>query len=196
MSSYSVISEVTTELMNRLKNGLVPDLIPDEHGLEMCSPAEHGDASLGIWLYDVRECEDIRVSGMLNNGIYAQKYPPMFLTLFVMITPYSASDLQFRAVQEQRIMGRVLQILNDNSYITADSISGGDDSFDIKIELMNLDVQKQREIWNMNNIPYKTSLYYKITPLEISSEKVRSVTPVGELKLEMEERKTRHGRHL
>ena len=196
MSSYSVISEVTSELMNRLKKGLVPDLIPDDHGVEMCSPSEHGDASLGIWLYDVKECEDIRVSGMLNNGIYHQKFPPMFLTLFVMITPYSASDLQFRAVQEQRILGRVLQILNDNAYIAADSVSGGDDSFDIKIELMNLEVQKQHEIWNTSGLPYKTSLFYKITPVEMSSEKIRSVTPVGELRLEIEEGKKHYGRHL
>ena len=180
--------------MNRLKKGLVPELIPDEHGVEMCSPAEHGDASLGIWLYDVSECEDIRVSGMINSGMYHQKFPPMFLTLHVMITPYSVSDIQFRALQEQRILGRVLQVLNDNSYIPADSVSGG--SFDIRIELMNLEVQKQREIWNMNNVPYKTSLFYKITPVELDSEKVRSVSPVGELKLELEERKNRNGRRL
>ena len=100
MGRYTVISEVSQKIVDLLFDGMVPDLIADKNSIGLCGPDEKGDFSVGIYLYDIEENHDLRRSGMVNYSYTGQKFPPLILSLYYMITAYSSSDIKFRAVQE------------------------------------------------------------------------------------------------
>ena len=113
MAKFTGIAEVSRKIVELLQQQLVPELIPDGNKICLCSPDERKDTVLGIFLYDVRECEEIRRSGMINIGADRQAYPPIYISLYYMITAYVSSDLKFRMLQEQQILGKVVQCLRD-----------------------------------------------------------------------------------
>ena len=94
MGKYTVIAEVGEKVRQILSDGLVPELIQDTNSVGLCSPADKGDFILGIYLYDIRENGDVRMQGMVSTSASEQKFPSVFLSLYYMITPYSASDVK------------------------------------------------------------------------------------------------------
>lgn len=184
MAKYSIIADAGEALVELLCGGLVPELIPDKNGICLCSPAEKGDVSLGIWLYDIRESSEVRTSGLMDMGGREQRFPPMYLNLYYMLTAYASSDLKFRAAQEHRILGRAMQVLQDNNRIAARS--PGD--MDMRIELLSLEIQEQREIWSGGEMPYRTSLFYRVTPAVLESEKRVAVSRVRDVDITVREK--------
>ena len=59
MGRYSVIAEMSERIGERLRQALVPDLIPDRGGIVMCSPDNCEDCTLGIFLYDIEENDEL-----------------------------------------------------------------------------------------------------------------------------------------
>ena len=49
-----------------------------------------------------------------------------------------------------------------------------------RIELLNLETEEKNRIWNMPNQPYKLSLFYRVYPVELVSEKITKITRVVE----------------
>ena len=187
MGKYTVIAEVGSQLCRILERGLVPELVPDGNAIGLCSPEERGDLTVGIFLYDIRENEDYRVNGMINAGIDRQSFPPIYLSLYYMITVWSASDLKFRAVQEHRLLGRILQLLTDQNLVNA-SLLGDSQGLDLRIEFLNLPLEEKQRIWNMPNTPMRTSLFFKAAPVALESEKTREIRRVSLVELETEEK--------
>lgn len=187
MANYTAIVEVGNALIERLKEGLVPEVIPGGHSIGLCSPAEKGDYSLGLHLYDIRECEDMRYHDMVHIRVSSQQLPPMLLSLYYMVTAYSDSDLKFRAAQEQRILGRVLQLFYDEPLISAEKLGSSALGMDMRIELLNPDLDEKLRIWNMPDIPYKASLFYRITPVELDSVRTQQITRVTQLSFGLKE---------
>lgn len=187
MGKYSVIADVSNKLANILTDKLVPELISDKNGIGFCSPQEKGDYVLGIHLYDVARDGELAFSGMLNQGLREQKFPPTVLALFYMITAYSKSDLKFRAIEEQKILGGVIQALADENIISGETL--GNDAYrsDVRIEFLNLDLEEKQRIWNGGTNIYQASLFYKITPVELESTKSRTVARVKEFSIQTEE---------
>ena len=187
MAGYTAIVDVGNMLVQLLKDEMVPDVISGSHGIGLCSPNDKGDFALGIHLYDIRECEEVRTSGMLNTGWDRQQFPPMFVSLYYMITAYSDSDLKFRAAEEQRILGRAMQILYDHAVVPSGLLSNRLSGLECRIELMNPELDEKLKLWNTPDTPYKASLFYRVTPVEVESARTRSVTRVTSITYCIEE---------
>ena len=181
MGDHMAIVEVGNMLVQLLKEEMVPEVISGSHGIGLCSPADKGDYALGIHLYDIRECEEIRTNGMQNTGPDRQQFPPMFISLYYMMTAYSDSDLKFRAAEEQRILGRVMQILYDHPTVPARLLPGRSSGPECRIELVDLDLEEKLRLWNTPDTPYKASLFYRVTPVEIQSMRTRKVARVTDI---------------
>lgn len=180
MSNYTVIADVGEAFAEMLRSRLVPDLIPNRSGVALRSPGDKEDIQLGIFLYDVRESEEIRRAGMGSVGASRQSYPPIYLNLYYMITAYSKGDIKFRMSQEQKILGAVLQQLHDNSFIEARQFGEKDgDAFHLQIELLRMDMDEKNKIWNFGGVPYKLSLFYKISPVVLDSARTREISRVN-----------------
>lgn len=181
MAGYTCIMDVGNSLVNIIREGLSPDIIPNADLIGLCSPDEKGDMVLGIHLYDIRENEDIRGADMVNVSAQKQKYPSTYLSLYYMITAFSKADVKFKAGEDQRILGRVIQILSDNPVVymnEAQATAPSTNRMEPRVRMLNISVDEKQKLWHFPNTPYKTSLFYKVSPLEIESERIKEIRRV------------------
>lgn len=193
MAGYFIISEVGNAIVSMLREGLVPGIIENAESIGLCEPDAKGDISLGIYLYEVRENLEVaeQKSRMKESGVKEQRYPSTFLTLYYMITAYSDGDVRFRSVQEQRILGKTVQILGDHPVIGRELLGEGQDSaYPIRISMTRIDNDEKVKMWNVPDLPYKLSLYYKVYPVEIESERTRKVSRVTDVSFTFREERS------
>ena len=185
---YGMISDIGNLLTGILCRELVPDVIAHDYNIGLCSPQEHGDLNLSIYLYDINLNEDMPLSGMVSSGIGKQTYPSVYLNLYYMITAYSGSDIKFRAAEEHRILGKVVQALRDHSVLTPEDF-GNEAAAPVRIEMQRMNQHEKHDLWNFPNLPYKLSLFYRIQPVEISSNKTRDIVRVRDIGFTVQERR-------
>ena len=167
MADYTKIADTGNGILTLLKEALIPELLnsPDQIGL--CSPEDHGDYAVGVWLYDVKEDTSIQAHEMADIGRNTQRYPSAYLKLYYMLTLYLQSDLKYRAAQEHQIMGR---------------ITGEPGGANIRLQMLDLDMEVKTRIWTVPNAAYRASLFYSAGPVEIPSTRMKSVRRVQEIK--------------
>lgn len=190
MGKYTVIADIGNALVQVLRENLCPDVILSPDNIGLCSPADKGDIILGLHLYDVRESQEIRATGMVDAGPGKQRFPGTYLTLCYMITAYSKADVKHRSGEDQRILGRTIQALADNAVLSADTLTpiaraGG---MDLRIQMLSLETEAQQRIWNVPNQAYRTSLFYRVGPVVLESSQVRQVQRIVDLDLTIEEK--------
>ena len=189
MGSYTIISDIGNLIIGLLRDNMVPDIIVNGDAIGLCSPAEKENMSLGLYLYDIRESSEVRINGMQSAGLSRQKFPPMYLDLYYMLTAYSMSDSKFRASEEQRILGKALQLLKDHPSISLDPLS-----FDIsmtgdiaRIEMLSIEPDAKMKIWNNPNSGYRLSIFYKVSPVPVESTRSVPIRRVTQMDITMEE---------
>ena len=99
-----------------------------------------------------------------------------------MITPYSQSDVRFKSYENQIILGKVIQTLNDYSTII--------DKFGNKlnVNMINLTDDQKRNILNsfQNSANNNVSIFYRVSPVQIESTNVRQVVRVKDVDLSID----------
>lgn len=189
MSGYAIIAEAGNALVRLLRKELVPDLIRNGADIGLASPADRGDMTLCVHLYDVSESTTYRVSGMISDGAERQKFPPVYLTLSYMVTVFSAGDVKFRSEEEQRILGKVVQVFRDYPILNLDTmefgIGGGEEQ--VRIEMLSVDVDEKTKLWAFPNLAAKPSLFYRMDPVALESAKTKSVKRVQEMEFQRDD---------
>lgn len=182
LNKYTVIADISSYLLELLKINMVPEPILNGDSIGVCSPNEKGDLTLGVYLYDVKESEEIQGNSMINIGNRRQKYPPTYLSLFYMVTAYSNTDFKTKYLDDQRIIGRAVQVLGDNSTINLSQIMNSSNITiqEGRIQMLNLNNEEKMKIWNAPSVPYKLSMCFKIAPIELESTRVKNVARVVE----------------
>ena len=190
MSGYTIISDVTEAIIKILRAGMVPDVIPNTEGIGACHPSDKGDIVLGINLYDIKRNTDIVAMDSVAVGTGKRRAPSLFLDLYYMITAYSTSDIKFRSIEDAKIIGRAIQLLEGNSVLNGDILgkSAAGLRFAPKLEFLDLESEEKTRLWNIPDVPYKTSIFYKVYPIEIESLKITDVTRVVAADFTVEEK--------
>lgn len=186
MGKYTIIAEIDEYLIQVLSDGLVPELLPDKNAIGLCSPEDRGDLNVGIYLYDIQENEAFRISGMVNHSLDTQAYPPTYLSLYYMITVWASSDIRFRAIQEHRILGRIIQLLKDQN-LWESARFGNEETPNIRVEYLDLIMEEKAKIWNQPSYPYHTSLFFRIGPVRLDSAKIREISRVVQVDMQVNE---------
>lgn len=171
---YTAIYDVSKALLELIRGKIIPDIVAKPEDVGLCSPADHGDFSVGIYLYNMDLSESLRLSGKQIEGLMLQKHPPVVLDLFYMITPYFKTDIKFLAEQEQLLFGKVIQAINDNNRIFTDT------SEPIELEAVFPNSEEKQRIWNSEQ-SYRTSVFVEAKAVIIESlntEKVSRVTDI------------------
>lgn len=189
MGKYTSISEVSNAIVQILRTELVPDTIQNPEAIGLCSPDDRGDFLVGIHLYDIRQSDELRGNAMVPQDIQSLRYPSCYVNLYYMITVHSIGELKFRAEQEQRVMGRIVQVLHDNACLDGESFRPVSvrKPMDLVIQMQNIELEEKARIYNIPNGGYKLSLFYKAAPVEIESAKTKGVTRVMDLKLTVDQ---------
>jgi hypothetical protein len=182
MGKYTMIADTGQRLVEILQQGMVPQVIQNPNEIGLRSPEDHGDVSLGLYLYAVDECEEVRQSGaaIVRNDRISR--PPIYLTLYYMITAYSSGDLQYRLAQEEQILGRAVQILHDHPVIPLREVDTDHGiGMDLHVMMLRLTADERAQIWGFPNVGMRLSLFYKVTPIAIDSTVSEKVNRVREL---------------
>lgn len=189
MASYTILAEIGNAIVQLLRQHLVPGIIVNTENIGLCTPSDRGDIVLGVNLYDIRENHDVVPTDMLPKGVRQLKYPSTYYDLYYMITAYSASDIKFRAAEDHKILGKVLQVLKDHPTFTAEQLGSelASSQFAPKIELLQLENDEKMRLWNVPNVPYRLSLFYKVYPVEVESDRVKEVTRVVDVDFTVQE---------
>lgn len=188
MGDYRIISKVSQAIVELLRQKLVPENIANEELIGLCSPSDKGDFSLGVYLYDIQEDENYYNHDMVEESRNRQRYPASYYSLYYAITAYSSSDAKFRAEEEQKLLGAVLQVLRDYNVLNHEVQKELEaPSLDIRIQMLGLDLEEKRKLWSSFNLPYQLSLFYKVLPIEIESNRTKRITRVMRTDFQMEE---------
>lgn len=170
---YTAVSAVNDRLVSLLRSHLVPDVLVSREEIGLCTPREHGDMVLGIYMYDIRENSDIRVAGMQEYDGSHVRFPPVYLELSYMLTAYSAIDLHYREEENHRILMRAMQVLHDYPRLE------GEDA--LHIEFQNMTLDQKAAVWHNLGSGYQLSLFYKITPVKLESTIKKETARVHEI---------------
>ena len=191
MAGYGIISDVSEAIIRILRDGMVPDIIPGSEGIGMCHPSDKGDIQLGICLYDVKRNPDIFATDRIPVGASKLRNPPLYVDLYYMITAYSMSDIKFRTLEEAKILGRTMQLLQSHAVLKGDILgkSAAELTQVPRIELLDLETEEKTRIWSIPDVPYKLSLFYKVYPIEIDSLTVSEISRVSTVDITLEEKK-------
>jgi hypothetical protein len=182
MANYNIVSDIGEALVRLLREGMVLDIIPNSEGISVCHPSDKGDVSLGIYLYEIRRNNDIDATERIPIGVDKLRAPSFYLDLYYMITAYSSSDIKFRSLEESKIIGRAMQIIEGNPIIKPELYGNAfaDMRFQPRIEMLDIDNEEKHRVWNIPDMPYKLSVFYKVYPVEIQSERITNITRVSE----------------
>lgn len=189
MGKYTAISEMSRAILRILRRELVPDTIQNPDAIGLCSPDDRGDFVVGIHLYDIKTSEEIRANSMVPQGTGSSWYPSCFVNLFYMITVHSIGDIKFRSEEEQKVLGKIVQALHDNSCLDAQTLEPVSvrKPMDVVIQMQTLELEEKVRIYNVPNAGYKLSLFYKAAPVEIESLKTKQVSRVTDMEFTVEQ---------
>lgn len=170
---HTAVSVVNDRLLSLLRDHMVPDVLVSGEEIGLCTPKDHGDIVLGIYLYDIRENSEIRVNGMQPYDSGHIRFPPLYLELSYMLTAYSAIGLRYREEENHRILTKVMQVLHDYPRLE------GEDA--LHIEFQNLTLDQKAAVWHNLGGGYQLSLFYRITPVKLESSIKKEAARVREI---------------
>lgn len=203
MSTYQAIGGVSSSLQTLLRDRMeIPPLpsgvttVPVTIG----TPAEDDDTAtprINLFLFRVSENEFLKNQEIPGHGHpAAYGRPPLSLDLHYLITAYGTSsesdgDLTTETLAHY-LLGSAMRVLHDFPVITEGlETSGGlsildpslHDEFErVKLSLNPLSLEDMTEIWTSLTLPYRLSVAYAVSVVQIESQATRRYPrPVGEL---------------
>jgi hypothetical protein len=143
---------------------------------------------MSLWLYHVIPNEHLRNSPFVRrrdpnnpNDDDAQFYPPLVLNLLYLLTPSIQSDgTGSDQLADQRLLGRVMQILHDQAVLPMQSRETPGDGTELHLSLAPRTIEELAEVWEAMQQPYRLSVCYEVRVVRIPSLRRRLGTRVAE----------------
>ncbi|MDR1354282.1 MAG: DUF4255 domain-containing protein [Oscillospiraceae bacterium] len=176
MAAYTVISDVGAYLLKTLRGKLCPEPLLNPQAIDFASPAdENADYTLGIFLYDLKENlehTDLRMVQLEDNKL---RYPPHSLTLYYMLYVNASAQIGVKALDSQKIIAKVAQVIYDMQQIDISSFVNQASSAEAPLARVvesRLLFDEKVKIWSALSRPVQLALYYDIAPILLSSERI------------------------
>ncbi|MDQ1254515.1 MAG: hypothetical protein QG646_3782 [Euryarchaeota archaeon] len=185
MSDYRAIADVGETLIELLRDNM-QDLIPRKQSIVMASPGEieaNDDIRLSIFLYQVIENIHLKNQEMLIKDPNVLTFPPIVLDLYYLLTAYPSGvqDITERTREEHSILGKAIQIINDNALLTGSVLKGSlaRNDYDLHITLAPLSLDDMTKLWTtFPGKPFRSSICCLVTPVMIDSSRNLTVERV------------------
>ena len=174
MAQYSVISDVSRTIVDLLQAELVPEPVAQAEQIGACDPHERGSCVVGVHIYDISEAGETRQTSPVVQPDGSVRNPPTALYLSMMISVASKAEKETRTLDEQMIMGRIVQVLSDNKrlpekYMPPALRAAGES---IMVSSVPMELEEKTKIWTMFSESYKLSMFYKVGPVLLESATV------------------------
>lgn len=181
MADYTIMADVSSYIVKILRANMYPEPIPSPNNIEIASPSDtDGDYVLGIYLYDIREEPTVSRPAFVQADMKHLVKPPVIYGLYYMIFINDFSQLGLKAPDIQKIIGKAAQVINDNNSLLPGDLQPWADTKEPPVILSpaNLEFEEKMRVWQSINKPYQLSLFYKASPVFLSSEIVMDTSPV------------------
>lgn len=190
IADYTVIADVGHSLVKLLREHLCPHPISQQEHVGLASPEDKGDLSLCLYLYNVAEDGEARQPGLVRRGLANQQFPPLMLKLSYLLVPYSAAELQSRALDEQLILGKALQVVYDNAILRGSALHGslGAAGEEIRLVLDPIPPESLRELWTFSDMPYKLCVSLTVSAVRLDSTRTKTAPRVLERDIRLSEK--------
>ncbi len=175
MADYPIIADVSEYIVKKLRQKMCPEPIPSPNNIEISSPADQDvDYILGLYLYNIEEEALVSTPPFIQKGKVQLSRPPKPYALYYMAFINGSSQMGLKAPDIQKIVGKVAQIVNDNSSVYPDQLQPWIDTQEPPIVLSQakISLEEKVRVWQAINKPYQISLFYKAAPVFLSSEVV------------------------
>jgi hypothetical protein len=189
LGDYRAISDIGSSLINLIWGNIKNDKdflanvgLESQNQISLSSPDEDTGqrATLTLFLYHINE--DTNLKNQASEQIWPDKSrrPPLPLSLFYMITPNTKSN-----EKNHLLLGRVLQIFNDNPIVRSPVLQASLAGEEIKLIFSSLSLDDINKIWSIvsKSRSYNLSAYYEVTPVRIASKESETARRVREAEL-------------
>lgn len=169
MADFSIISDVSNEVLKLLRENICPELIQSPESIALAAPTDkNADFQLGLYLYDIQELREYQNLDMIRLRGNQAQYPPKPLNLFFALYMNTKSQMMSNVENEQRILGRAMQVLMDHAilYETAEN-----DETSASITLLPMSYEEKTKIWSVLSIPYQLGIYFSVAPVLLIIQK-------------------------
>lgn len=158
-----------------LRDKLVPEPIDKPEYIGMCEPKNRGGYVVGIHPYDIQENRDGKAQEAFTLADGSVQAPPARIEIYFMISVASKADIENKAIEEARIIGKVIQVMNDNPNIPASYMPQTMEYPRelVPISMLPLEVEEKVKIWTLFGESYKISSFYVAGPIAIESENIQ-----------------------
>ncbi len=173
MSAYTSIGDVCETLKKLLEDDPWTGISPKPE-ISLKSPKEMNNDGgnpnkVSLFLYQISENIFLKNNEMQRINDKKLSFPPLFLELFFLITPYSNDP-----VQEKFILGKVMQILFDCPFLGGTRLQGSlsETGDEIRVLLNPLSLDDLTKLWSsFQDVPFRLSTCYMVTPVKIESSR-------------------------
>ena len=175
MADYTIIADVSAYIVKTLREKMCPEPIPSPNNIDISSPASQDvDYIVGLYLYEVKEEGQVAQPPLMARGGVRLQKPPNPYSLYYMVFINGSSQMGLKAPDIQKIIGRIAQIVNDNSSVRPNQLQPWLDADEPPIVLSQakISLEEKVRVWQAINKPYQISLFYKAAPVFLSSEVV------------------------
>jgi hypothetical protein len=182
MSNYEAIADVGETLVNLLWNNMqdLTPSIPSINSIVLASPGEidpgtgTNEIVLSLFLYQILENPYLKNQEMQKMDSSTLTFPPIALDLYYMLTsyPFGAQEVTERTKGEHKILGKALQILNDNSILAGSVLEKNlaENNNELHITLIPLSLDEMTRMWTaFPGKPFRSSICFLVTPVFIES---------------------------
>ena len=189
MADFPIISDTSASLLKLLRDNMCPDPILSPESIMLASPSDkNSDFQLGLFMYDLRELSEYRITTPMHNENNFRTKPPKALALSYLLFINNKAQIAAGAEVEQRIFGRVIQTLTDYSSLILTTINpyldSGEDS--ATISMINMSFEDKTKIWSALQNPYQMGIYFSVSPIMLSSRVEERVTRVTSIRTQTE----------
>lgn len=182
MSDYTAIADVGETLIELLRDNM-QDLIPRSHSIVLASPGEieiNDDVRLSLFLYQVLENVHLKNQEMQIKGLSKLTFPPIALDLYYMLTSYPSGiqDLTERTREEHSILGKAIEVINNNARLTGSILKGSlaMNGCDLHITLTPLSLDDMTKMWTtFPGKSFRSSICFLVTPVMIDTGREKTV---------------------
>jgi hypothetical protein len=189
VADFGVISEMSNHLRGLLRAGLdgatgvdfgAPTTVSLESpGAILDDGAGGADpVHLSLYLYRIAPNPYLQNFPLVPHGPDEQRYPPLPLDLFYLLTPLTGSP-----TDDLVILGRVMQLLDANATIRQAFLDSDMRPKDPEVRVLfnPVSLEELTRIWSAFNQPYQLSLCYRVQGLAVdSARQPQSGAPVVE----------------
>ena len=183
MADYTIIADVSAYIVKKLREKMCPEPVPSPNNIEISSPTSQDvDYIVGLYLYDIKEESQVARPPVVDRGKIQLVQPPRPYSLYYMVFINGSSQMGLKAPDIQKIIGKVAQIVNDNSSVRPQELQPWLDASEPPIirSPAKIGLEEKARVWQAIHKPYEISLFYKAAPVFLSSEMVVSPPRVSE----------------